>query len=161
MQTKIISRRLTIEEAGKVFPTRGQMDLSDYEAIMEGLTPGDATEVQIGDLTTRALKRRLGSAARKVLGANLKYKIFDDRIVFQVKPPTKTRHVSRSFAPLTRRGRPPRSLQVADPVVTPNGSSHVVEEPIQSPPPPPTLVEVEPTATQARPRRARKAKVKA
>ena len=58
-------RKLRPEEAEKVFPKRGHMDLSEYAEALRGLQPGDAAEVELGDLTSRALKRRLGQAAKQ------------------------------------------------------------------------------------------------
>ena len=56
-------RKLSKDEAAKVFPRRGQMDLSEYVEAVSALQPGDTAAMDLGDLTTRAAKRRLGQAA--------------------------------------------------------------------------------------------------
>lgn len=65
-------RKLSSEEAATHFPKRGQMDLSEYTVALRGLHAGDAAEVDLGGLTTRALKRRVGQAAKQ-LGYTLKW----------------------------------------------------------------------------------------
>ncbi|MGI9145897.1 MAG: hypothetical protein ACR2IK_05015 [Chloroflexota bacterium] len=65
-------RKLTSDEAAKVFPKRGQMDLSDYADALAELQPGDAAEIELGALSSRALKRRLGQAAKQT-GYSLKW----------------------------------------------------------------------------------------
>jgi len=59
-------RKLTSEESAKLFPKRGQMDLTEYVVALGSLQPGDAGEVGLGGLSTRALKRRLGQAAKQL-----------------------------------------------------------------------------------------------
>ena len=56
-------RKLPPDEAAKVFPKRGQMDLSEYSAALREFQPGDSAEVVLQELSSRALKRRLGQAA--------------------------------------------------------------------------------------------------
>jgi len=56
-------RKLNQDEAARTFPRRGQMDLSEYVDALAALQPGDAAAMDLGDLTTRAAKRRLGQAA--------------------------------------------------------------------------------------------------
>lgn len=65
-------RKLTTDEAAKVFPKRGQMDLSEYADALGQLQPGDAAEIELGALSSRALKRRLGQAAKQT-GYSLKW----------------------------------------------------------------------------------------
>jgi hypothetical protein len=65
-------RKLAPEEAAKVFPKRGQMDLSEYADALRELQPGDAAEIELAGLSSRALKRRLGQAAKQT-GYSLKW----------------------------------------------------------------------------------------
>ena len=65
-------RKLSSDEAAKVFPKRGQMDLSEYTDALRELQPGDAAEIELGPLSSRALKRRLGQAAKQT-GYSLKW----------------------------------------------------------------------------------------
>jgi hypothetical protein len=65
-------RKLSSDEAAKVFPKRGQMDLSEYTDALGELQPGDAAEIELGPLSSRALKRRLGQAAKQT-GYSLKW----------------------------------------------------------------------------------------
>jgi len=65
-------RKLSSDEAAKVFPKRGQMDLSEYTDALGELQPGDAAEIELGSLSSRALKRRLGQAAKQT-GYSLKW----------------------------------------------------------------------------------------
>jgi hypothetical protein len=65
-------RKLTSEEVAKLFPKRGQMDLTDYVEALRSLKPGDAGEAPVSGLTSRALKRRLGQAAKQ-LGYTLRW----------------------------------------------------------------------------------------
>src|SRR5437868_13638414 len=58
-------RKLSSDEAAKVFPKRGQMDLSEYTDALRELQPGDAAEIELGSPSRRALKRRLGAAAKE------------------------------------------------------------------------------------------------
>ncbi len=59
-------RKLPPEEAAKAFPRRGQMDLSEYLEALKSLRPGEAAEVELGGLSARALKRRIGQAAKQL-----------------------------------------------------------------------------------------------
>ena len=65
-------RKLSAEESAKSFPKRGQMDLSEYTDALRGLSPGDAAEVDLGGLSNRAMKRRIGQAAKQ-MGYSLKW----------------------------------------------------------------------------------------
>jgi len=59
-------RKLNQDEAARAFPRRGQMDLSQYVDALAALQPGDAAAMNLGDLTARAAKRRLGQAANQL-----------------------------------------------------------------------------------------------
>src|ERR1051325_2736914 len=48
------------------------MDLSEYADALAALQPGDAAEIELGSLSSRALKRRLGQAAKQT-GYSLKW----------------------------------------------------------------------------------------
>ncbi len=65
-------RKLSADEASTAFPKRGQMDLSEYTQELRKLQPGDAAEIQLGGLSTRALKRRVGQAGKQ-LGYSLQW----------------------------------------------------------------------------------------
>lgn len=65
-------RKLSAEETAETFPKRGQMDLTDYREALRDVRPGEAGEVELAGLSTRALKRRLGQAAKQ-LGYTLKW----------------------------------------------------------------------------------------
>ena len=65
-------RKLSSDEAAKLFPRRGQMDLRGYIEALQELQPGDAGEIELGSLSSRALKRRLGQAAKQT-GYSLKW----------------------------------------------------------------------------------------
>src|ERR687885_1702475 len=85
-------RKLAPEEAQRVFPRRGQQDLSAYVAALRALHPGEAAGIDRAGVSERALKRRLGLAAKQ-LGYRLKWGRQADAAVlyFQViaTPPTK------------------------------------------------------------------------
>jgi hypothetical protein len=68
----VMIRKLAPEEAAKLFPKRGQMDLSEYADALRVLQPGDAAEIELGNLSSRALKRRLGQAGKQT-GYSLKW----------------------------------------------------------------------------------------
>jgi hypothetical protein len=72
MSVPVQIRKLSSDEAAKVFPKRGQMDLSEYADALRELQPGDAAEIELGTLSSRALKRRLGQAAKQT-GYSLKW----------------------------------------------------------------------------------------
>jgi hypothetical protein len=78
--------KLTSEEAAKYFPKRGQMDLTEYTEALRGLQPGDAAEIALGGLTSRAMKRRLGQAAKQE-GYTLRWarEVSGDVLRFQVR----------------------------------------------------------------------------
>src|SRR5918911_1136429 len=59
-------RKLAPEEAQRAFPRRGQQDLSDYLAALGELQPGDAAAIERAGLSDRAIKRRLGAAAKQL-----------------------------------------------------------------------------------------------
>jgi hypothetical protein len=101
-------RKLAPDEAAKVFPKRGQMDLREYIEALHGLQPGDAAEIDLGGLSSRALKRRLGQAA-KLTGYSLKWARDSGGPVlrFQVRE-------SRSTAPKPRNGRRGRRRRTAE-----------------------------------------------
>ena len=65
-------RKLNEDDAAKAFPRHGQMDLSEYVEAVGDLQPGDTAAMDLGDLTTRAAKRRLGQAATQ-LGRRLRW----------------------------------------------------------------------------------------
>jgi len=65
-------RKLAPDEAQRAFPRRGQQDLSDSMAALGELQPGDAAAVEREGLSDRAIKRRLGAAAKQ-LGYRLKW----------------------------------------------------------------------------------------
>ena len=65
-------RKLAPDEAQRAFPRRGQQDLSDYLAALGALQPGEAAAIEREGLSDRAIKRRLGAAA-KHLGYRLKW----------------------------------------------------------------------------------------
>ncbi len=101
-------RKLTSDEAAKVFPKRGQMDLSEYADALRELQPGDAAEIELGPLSSRALKRRLGQAAKQT-GYSLKWARDGGTGVlrFQVREArgaqTKARNGRRGLTSLIRR----------------------------------------------------------
>jgi len=78
-------RKLSQDEAAKAFPRRGQMDLSEYVEAVSALQPGDCVAMDLGDLTTRSAKRRLGQAAA-LLGRRLRWARATDAdvVYFQV-----------------------------------------------------------------------------
>jgi hypothetical protein len=65
-------RKLSGEEASRVFAKGGQMDLSEYVNALEQLAPGDAAEFKLNGLSSRAAKRRFGQAAGQ-LGYRMKW----------------------------------------------------------------------------------------
>jgi len=65
-------RKLAADEAQRAFPRRGQQDLSDYMAALGELQPGEAAAIEREGLSDRAIKRRLGAAAKQ-LGYRLKW----------------------------------------------------------------------------------------
>jgi hypothetical protein len=119
-------RKLAPEEAQRVFPRRGQQDLSEYVAALREIEPGEAASIDRQGLSDRAIKRRLGQAA-KSLGYRLKWsrQPGPERLYFQVvgTPPTKATNGRRRrrtaaaeptpaaepAAPRARRSRRPRA----------------------------------------------------
>lgn len=80
-------RKLSHEEVAAAFPGRSQMDLSDYVEALRRFEPGDAARVERGDMSPRALKRRLGVAAKQI-GIALRWAPQADAeqsLVFQVR----------------------------------------------------------------------------
>ena len=65
-------RKLAPDEAQRAFPRRGQQDASDYLAALGELQPGEAAAIERAGLSDRAIKRRLGTAAKQ-LGYRLKW----------------------------------------------------------------------------------------
>src|ERR671924_1326366 len=59
-------RKLAPDEAQRTFPRRGQQDLSDYLAALGELQPGEAAAIARVGLSDRAIKRRLGAAAKQL-----------------------------------------------------------------------------------------------
>src|ERR671926_1303297 len=59
-------RKLVPDEARRAFPRRGQQDLSDYMAALGELQPGEAAAIERAALSDRAIKRRLGAAAKQL-----------------------------------------------------------------------------------------------
>jgi len=59
-------RKLSGDETASVFPRRGQMDLSEYLQALSALQPGDVGAMELGDLTSRAAKRRIGLSAAQL-----------------------------------------------------------------------------------------------
>ena len=65
-------RKLAPEEVQRAFPRRGQQDLSEYVAALREIKPGEAASIDRQGLSDRAIKRRLGQAA-KSLGYRFKW----------------------------------------------------------------------------------------
>jgi hypothetical protein len=99
-------RKLSAEEAAKVFPKRGQMDLSEYAGALAQLQPGDAAEIELGGLSSRALKRRLGQAAKQT-GYSLKWArdTGGGALRFQVREARGSSSTGQTRARNGRRGR--------------------------------------------------------
>lgn len=70
------------------------MDITEYVDALKTIDPGEAGEVELNGHTRRALKRRLGMAAKE-LGHALKWARIEDEevMVFQVRnaPTPRTR----------------------------------------------------------------------
>ena len=103
-------RKLAPEEAQRVFPRRGQQDLSEYVAALSDLHPGEAAGIEREGVSDRAIKRRLSLAAKQ-LGYRLKWGRQADAAVlyFQVIATAPTQ---------ASNGRRRRSAQVATPAPT-------------------------------------------
>jgi hypothetical protein len=78
-------RKLSGDETARVFPPRGQMDLSEYLQALSALRPGDVGAMELGDLTSRAAKRRVGLSAAQ-LGVRVRWAraIDSHSVYFQV-----------------------------------------------------------------------------
>jgi hypothetical protein len=78
-------RKLSGDETARVFPRRGQMDLSEYLQALSALQPGDVGAMELGDLTSRAAKRRVGLSAAQ-LGVRVRWAgtIDSHSVYFQV-----------------------------------------------------------------------------
>lgn len=103
----VVIRPLSQDEAASAFPRRGHLDLSEYIGALQQLTLGEAAEVQLAGHTRRALKRRLGMAAREI-GTSLKWaRTYDDDdfLIFKI---TQAAVPNTTHKPTPRRGRPPR-----------------------------------------------------
>jgi hypothetical protein len=117
-------RKLAPEEAQRAFPRRGQQDLSEYVAALREIEPGEAASIDRQGLSDRAIKRRLGQAA-KSLGYRLKWsrQSSSEELYLQVlgTPSTRTTNGRRRrraaeaspspepAAPRARRGRRSRA----------------------------------------------------
>ncbi len=65
-------RKLSVDEATRAFPTRGEMGLPAYTDALRTLQVGDSVELALAGLLGRAAKRRLGQAATQA-GFRLKW----------------------------------------------------------------------------------------
>src|SRR5919202_6137552 len=65
-QMPVRIRKLAPEEAQRVFPRRGQQDLSEYVAALRALHPGEAAGIERAGVSKRAIKRRLSLAAKQL-----------------------------------------------------------------------------------------------
>lgn len=86
-------RPLPASEAANLFPKRGGLDIAEYVQALEQFDIGDAAAVEVDGLSTRAIKRRMGSAAKQ-LGLSLKWTKFvegDEIMKFQVRQIPTTR----------------------------------------------------------------------
>jgi len=119
-------RKLALEDAQRAFPHRGQQDLSEYVEALRDLEPGQAAGIDRQGLSDRAIKRRLGQAA-KDLGYRLRWSrhataemLYFQRVGDSPAKPTNGRWQRRPrvaesaasadvVAPRRRRGRRPRS----------------------------------------------------
>lgn len=139
-------RKLSQDEAVRAFPRRGQMDLSEYVEAVRALQPGDTAAMDLGDLTTRAAKRRLGQAAAQ-LGRRLRWAAVTDTnvVYFQVlaaPTPRAQSPVASSGAPRPRHTASARAASAAGP----DAVGHEVSTPS--------------TAPSAQPKRGRPRKVR-
>jgi hypothetical protein len=125
-------RKLSQDEAVRAFPRRGQMDLSEYVEAVRALQPGDTAAMDLGDLTTRAAKRRLGQAAAQ-LGRRLRWALATDTnvVYFQVlAAPTPRAQTSATPAAAAR---PRQTLSARVPTAKPDAA--VPEPPAPAPAP--------------------------
>jgi hypothetical protein len=112
-------RKLSGNEAAQAFPTRRQMDVSEYTSALQQLQTGDCAELKQRDISNRTAKRRMGQAAKQ-LGYRLKWARANtaDGLYFQVLAGTSGRSrrarkqtitaPAEPAAPPRRRGRPRR-----------------------------------------------------
>ena len=102
--------KLAPDEAQRIFPRRGQQDLSEYVAALRDLHPGEAAGIDRAGVSERALKRRLSLAAKQ-FGYRLKWGRHSDAAVLYFRviatPPAKA-----------STGRRRRSAQVPTPAPT-------------------------------------------
>jgi hypothetical protein len=110
-------RKLGPEEAQRAFPRRGQQDLSEYVAALREIEPGEAASIDRQGLSDRAIKRRLGQAA-KSLGYRLKWsrQSSPNELYLQVvgTPPTKAANGRRR-----RRAAAPEPAPTPEPAAAP------------------------------------------
>jgi hypothetical protein len=66
MKLPIAIRKLDAEEVARAFPRRGQVYVRDYADALSQLRAGDAIAVMLSDLSSRAVKRRFGLAAKQL-----------------------------------------------------------------------------------------------
>jgi len=109
-------RKLAPDEAQRAFPRRGQQDLSDYMAALGELQPGEAAAIEREGLSDRAIKRRLGAAAKQ-LGYRLTWarQHSPEALYFQVigTPAARTTNGRRR-----RRTTPPAPAPTPEPTAT-------------------------------------------
>ena len=90
--------KLAPDEAQRIFPRRGQQDLSEYVAALRDPHPGEAAGIERAGVPERALKRQLSLAAKQ-LGYRLKWGRHADAAVLYFRvvatPPTKASNVRR------------------------------------------------------------------
>ena len=122
----VVIRKLSLEEMQRAFPNRSQQDLSEYVDALRDLEPGQAAGIDRQGLSDRAIKRRLGQAA-KDLSYRLRWSrqataemLYFQRVGDSPAKPTNGQRQRRPrvaepaapvdvAAPPRRRGRPPRS----------------------------------------------------
>jgi hypothetical protein len=105
-------RKLAPEEVQRAFPRRGQQDLSDDLAALGELQAGEAAAIEHEGLSDRAIKRRLGVAAKQ-LGYRLKWarQSSPEALYFQVVGGPAARPTNGR----RRRARPPSPAPAAAP----------------------------------------------
>lgn len=81
--------KLEPDKIDRVFPKRGQMDLTEYEAMLTGMQAGDGMEIELDGVSVRAMKRRVTAAAARVLDLTLRFEHDEsnNRLLFLVRPP--------------------------------------------------------------------------
>jgi hypothetical protein len=103
-------RKLRGDETARVFPRGRRMDLSEYLQALSALQPGDAGAIELGDLTSRAAKRRVGLSAAQ-LGVRVRWAsaIDSHSVYFQVLgAPQRVRSSAGTPGTGTRRRAPSR-----------------------------------------------------